>query len=108
VIVIGNFPARVTFFAREFNSSHEPGMAKDLTRIVILGADGRDFHDFNMLYREDLQRRAARACHPHRFTGAGNVVFAGVDYATVLSGAEYAIGTRTPIALTIAKKPRKA
>ena len=36
--------------------------AEDRTRVVIMGAAGRDFHDFNTLYREDPM--APGAAHP--------------------------------------------
>ncbi len=32
----------------------------DRTRILIMGAAGRDFHDFNVVYRDDSERRGRR------------------------------------------------
>lgn len=56
------------------------------TRIVIMGAAGRDFHNFNMVYRDDPNGLVVA------FTAAQIPAIAGRRYPPVLSGARYANG----------------
>ena len=55
-------------------------------RIVIMGAAGRDFHDFNMLYREDP------AVEVVAFTAAQIPGIAGRRYPPSLAGQFYPEG----------------
>ena len=55
-------------------------------RVVILGAAGRDFHNFNMVYRDDPASRVLA------FTGAQIPGIAGRTYPPVLAGALYPEG----------------
>ena len=56
------------------------------TRIVILGAAGRDFHDFNMLYRDDPAVRVVA------FTAAQIPGISGRTYPAALAGPLYPDG----------------
>jgi len=56
------------------------------TRIVIMGAAGRDFHDFNMLYRDDPTFEVAA------FTAAQIPGIAGRRYPHSLAGPLYPDG----------------
>ena len=56
------------------------------TRVVIMGAAGRDFHDFNMVYRADPQARVVA------FTAAQIPDIAGRTYPPELSGPKYPDG----------------
>ncbi|TCJ20189.1 GTPase [Parasulfuritortus cantonensis] len=55
-------------------------------RIVILGAAGRDFHDFNLVYRDDP------ACEVVAFTAAQIAGIAGRRYPPTLAGPLYPDG----------------
>jgi predicted GTPase len=61
-------------------------MAARLTRIVILGAAGRDFHDFNVLYRDDP------TVHVIAFTATQIPGIAGRRYPPELAGPRYPEG----------------
>jgi predicted GTPase len=56
------------------------------TRVVIMGAAGRDFHNFNMVYRDNP------AYEVLAFTAAQIVDIAGRRYPSVLAGALYPRG----------------
>lgn len=60
--------------------------AEDRTRVVIMGAAGRDFHDFNMLYREDPATEVVA------FTAAQIPGIAGRRYPASLAGPLYPDG----------------
>jgi predicted GTPase len=60
--------------------------AKGITRIVIMGAAGRDFHDFNVVYRDDPGVEVVA------FTAAQIPGIAGRRYPRALAGARYAGG----------------
>ncbi|MCC6610567.1 MAG: GTPase [Burkholderiales bacterium] len=55
-------------------------------RIVIMGAAGRDFHDFNVVFRDDP------ACEVLAFTAAQIPAIAGRVYPPVLAGPRYPQG----------------
>ena len=59
---------------------------KEPTRVVILGAAGRDFHNFNMVYRDDPESRVVA------FTAAQIPNIAGRRYPPTLAGARYPEG----------------
>jgi predicted GTPase len=59
---------------------------KERRRVVIMGAGGRDFHDFNVVYRDDP------ACEVVAFTAAQIPGIAGRTYPPSLSGALYPEG----------------
>ena len=59
------------------SSKHKP------TRIVIMGAAGRDFHNFNMVYRDDPDSRVIA------FTANQIPDIAGRRYPPSLAGANY-------------------
>jgi len=59
---------------------------KTPTRVVILGAAGRDFHNFNMVYRDDPGSRVVA------FTAAQIPNIAGRRYPPALAGARYQEG----------------
>lgn len=59
------------------------------TRVLILGAAGRDFHNFNVVYRRDVRHEVVAFTAqqiPH--IAAGSIVYAGVDYQEILRAAE--------------------
>ena len=56
------------------------------TRIVIMGAAGRDFHNFNMVYRDDRHSRVVA------FTAAQIPAIAGRRYPPSLAGERYPEG----------------
>ena len=56
------------------------------TRILIMGAAGRDFHNFNMVYRDDP------ACNVVAFTTTQIPALAGRYYPPSLAGANYPNG----------------
>lgn len=55
-------------------------------RVVIMGAAGRDFHNFNMVYRDDS------SCEVAAFSAAQIPSIAGRRYPAVLAGALYPHG----------------
>jgi len=55
-------------------------------RVVIMGAGGRDFHDFDVLYRDDPERRVVA------FTAAQIPGIAGRTYPASLAGPRYPDG----------------
>ena len=55
-------------------------------RVVIMGAGGRDFHNFNLLYRDDA------ACEVVAFTAAQIPGIAGRRYPPALAGPRYPEG----------------
>jgi len=57
-----------------------------LTRVVIMGAAGRDFHNFNMVYRDDPESRVIA------FTANQIPDIAGRRYPASLAGANYPDG----------------
>jgi predicted GTPase len=61
-------------------------MATEAERVVILGAAGRDFHDFNMVYRDDPAVRVVA------FTAAQIPGIAGRRYPPSLAGPRYPDG----------------
>jgi predicted GTPase len=61
-------------------------MSTELTKVVILGAAGRDFHDFNMLYRDDPAVRVVA------FIAAQIPGIAGRRYPVELAGPRYPEG----------------
>ncbi len=61
-------------------------MAGSQTKIIILGAAGRDFHDFNVLYRDDP------ATHVIAFTATQIPGIAGRRYPMALAGPRYPQG----------------
>jgi predicted GTPase len=61
-------------------------MTSALTRILILGAAGRDFHDFNMVWRDDATTRVVA------FTAAQIPGIAGRRYPAALAGSLYPDG----------------
>ncbi len=61
-------------------------MTHDEKRVVILGAAGRDFHDFNTVFREDPTTRVVA------FTATQIPGIAGRRYPAVLAGPRYASG----------------
>jgi predicted GTPase len=61
-------------------------MSTELTKVVILGAAGRDFHDFNMLYRDDPTARVVA------FTAAQIPGISGRRYPAELAGPRYPQG----------------
>ena len=56
------------------------------TRVVIMGAAGRDFHNFNMTYRDDPDTRVVA------FTATQIPAIAGRQYPAVLAGSNYPQG----------------
>ena len=56
------------------------------THVVIMGAAGRDFHNFNMIYRDDPQ------CRVVAFTAAQIPAIAGRRYPSSLAGGGYPNG----------------
>ena len=56
------------------------------TRVVILGAAGRDFHNFNVVYRDDP------GVHVVAFTQAQIPGISGRRYPAALAGARYPAG----------------
>ncbi len=63
-----------------------PDNQNKLTRIVIMGAAGRDFHNFNMVYRDDPY------CHVVAFTATQIPEIAGRTYPASLAGKHYPDG----------------
>jgi predicted GTPase len=63
-------------------------MPAEQCKVVILGAAGRDFHDFNMLYRDDPTKRVVA------FTAAQIPGIAGRRYPPELAGPRYPEGIR--------------
>ena len=61
-------------------------MAPDSTRIVIMGAGGRDFHNFNVAYRDDTDTTVVA------FTAAQIPGIAGRVYPPALAGDDYPDG----------------
>jgi predicted GTPase len=61
-------------------------MAMRPTRVLILGAAGRDFHDFNVVYRDDPR------FHVVAFTAQQIPHIAGRRYPAVLAGTRYPEG----------------
>ena len=61
-------------------------MPQSIRRVLILGAAGRDFHDFNVLYRDDPTVRVVG------FTAAQIPGIANRRYPTALAGAHYPDG----------------
>ncbi len=61
-------------------------MASSRNRVVILGAAGRDFHNFNTVYREDTSTEVVA------FTATQIPGIAGRRYPAVLAGARYPDG----------------
>jgi predicted GTPase len=59
---------------------------EETTRIVILGAAGRDFHNFNVVYRDDPAYQVVA------FTAAQIPDIAGRRYPSELAGARYPYG----------------
>lgn len=59
---------------------------KQATRVVIMGAAGRDFHNFNMVYRDDPDSEVVA------FTAAQIPDIAGRLYPAVLAGPNYPRG----------------
>lgn len=57
-----------------------------MRRVVIMGAGGRDFHDFDVLYRDDPERRVVA------FTAAQIPGIAGRTYPASLAGPRYPDG----------------
>jgi predicted GTPase len=57
-----------------------------VTRVVIMGAAGRDFHDFNVVYRDDPRFEVIA------FTAAQIPAIAGRRYPPALAGARYPHG----------------
>ena len=55
----------------------------DVRRTVILGAAGRDFHNFNVLYRDDATREVVA------FTATQIPDIAGRRYPAELAGERY-------------------
>ena len=64
---------------------YDPSMTNE-KRIVILGAAGRDFHDFNTVFRDDPSTRVIA------FTATQIPGIAGRRYPAVLAGPRYASG----------------
>ncbi len=60
--------------------------ADDVTRVVIMGAAGRDFHNFNLVYRDDTATEVVA------FTAAQIPDIAGRRYPPALAGARYPKG----------------
>lgn len=58
-----------------------------MRNVVIMGAGGRDFHDFNMVFRDDRDRRVVA------FTAAQIPGIAGRTYPASLAGPLYPDGT---------------
>jgi predicted GTPase len=58
----------------------------EVTRVVIVGAAGRDFHDFNVVYRDDPRFQVVA------FTAAQIPDIAGRRYPPTLAGARYPDG----------------
>jgi predicted GTPase len=73
-------------------TAHQQGSGRrevrnmERTRVVIMGAAGRDFHDFNTVYRED------RTIEVVAFTAAQIPGIAGRDYPAELAGPLYPAG----------------
>ncbi len=61
-------------------------MTSSVNRVVILGAAGRDFHDFNTVYRDDESSRVVA------FTATQIPGIAGRRYPPVLAGPRYPDG----------------
>lgn len=61
-------------------------MARTVTRVVICGAAGRDFHNFNVVYRDDPRFDVVA------FTAAQIPDIAGRRYPHALAGAQYPAG----------------
>ena len=61
-------------------------MASNENRILILGAAGRDFHNFNTVYRDDPSARVVA------FTATQIPGIAGRRYPAVLAGPRYPQG----------------
>ena len=61
----------------------------DRTRVVIMGAAGRDFHDFNVVYRNDAQFEVVAFTASTQIPG-----IAGRRYPAELAGSLYPDGIR--------------
>jgi predicted GTPase len=70
---------------RRRNRGYE-GRMPDTTRVVIVGAAGRDFHDFNVVYRDDPRFEVVA------FTAAQIPDIAGRRYPPALAGPRYPAG----------------
>lgn len=66
--------------------SNEPTLALTTTRIIIMGAAGRDFHNFNVVYRDDSLIEVVA------FTAAQIPEIAGRIYPPSLAGPRYPDG----------------
>ncbi len=84
---------RVSFFAHDvildvntFVRKQSMARKSKRARVVIMGAAGRDFHNFNTVYRED------RGCEVIAFTAAQIPDIAGRRYPPSLSGEHYPEG----------------
>ena len=62
------------------------GSQREVARVVILGAAGRDFHDFNVVYRDDPGFDVVA------FTAAQIPDIAGRRYPAALAGSRYPEG----------------
>jgi predicted GTPase len=62
------------------------GAARKATRVVIMGAAGRDFHNFNVVYRDDPRAEVVA------FTAAQIPEIAGRRYPPALAGPRYPEG----------------
>jgi len=62
------------------------GLQRETTRVVILGAAGRDFHNFNVVYRDDPRFEVVA------FTAAQIPDITGRRYPAALAGAGYPEG----------------
>jgi predicted GTPase len=67
-------------------TASEAGRRGDTRRVLILGAAGRDFHDFNVVYRDDPTTRVVA------FTAAQIPGIAGRSYPPELAGPHYPDG----------------
>lgn len=59
------------------------GAGRTATRVLILGAAGRDFHNFNVVHRDDARFEVVA------FTAAQIPEIAGRRYPAALAGARY-------------------
>jgi len=67
-------------------SGERPDVPEPVTRVLIMGAAGRDFHNFNMVYRDDPRFAVAA------FTAAQIPDIAGRVYPAALAGPLYPNG----------------
>lgn len=75
-------------WGRRHQESKMPGeiCANQITKVLIMGAAGRDFHNFNVVFRND------QACHVVAFTAAQIPNIAGRIYPPELAGERYPKG----------------